>query len=82
MLNPKHGSSSTRQKQYGAALALGLGCDRDTPLTTVETAIAKALNSANLKLEQVVQLASIDKKQDEVALLALADKSPSSIVAI
>lgn len=74
MLHSKHSSSSTHQKQSSAALALGLGCDRDTPLLTVETAIAKALDSANLKLEQVVQLASIDKKQDEVALLALADK--------
>jgi len=55
-------------------IVLGLGCDRDTPLNTVETAIAKALDSANLSLGQVVQLASIDKKQDEVALLALAEK--------
>lgn len=74
MLNPKHDSSSTHQKQHGAALALGLGCDRDTPLLTVETAIAKALASAGLSLEQVEKLASIDKKQDEVALLQLAEK--------
>ncbi|MCK5664930.1 MAG: cobalamin biosynthesis protein [Thiotrichaceae bacterium] len=55
-------------------LVLGLGCDRGTPLSTVETAIAQALASANLSLEQVVLLASIDKKQDEVALLQLAEK--------
>ena len=55
-------------------LALGLGCDRDTPLLTVETAIAKALAAADLSLEQVEKLASIDKKQDEVALLQLAEK--------
>ncbi|GFO71422.1 cobalt-precorrin 5A hydrolase [Bathymodiolus japonicus methanotrophic gill symbiont] len=74
MVNPKHDSSSTRQMQYSTVLALGLGCDRGTSLTTVETAITKALDSANLRLEKVVQLASIDKKQDEVALLDLAKK--------
>ncbi|GAW86148.1 cobalt-precorrin 5A hydrolase [Bathymodiolus platifrons methanotrophic gill symbiont] len=55
-------------------LVLGLGCDRGTPLITVETAITQALASANLSLEQVTLLASIDKKQDEVALLQLAKK--------
>lgn len=55
-------------------LVLGLGCDRGTPLETVETAIAEALASAKLNLEQVVLLASIDKKQDEVALLQIAEK--------
>ena len=55
-------------------LVLGLGCDRGTPLLTVETAIAQALASADLSLEQVVQLASIDKKQDEGALIQLAEK--------
>jgi len=54
-------------------LVLGLGCDRGTPLVTVETAIANALAAADLNLEQVIQLASIDKKQDEVALLQLAE---------
>ncbi|RLA25189.1 MAG: cobalamin biosynthesis protein CbiG [Gammaproteobacteria bacterium] len=55
-------------------LVLGLGCDRDTPLSTVETAITQALASANLHLTQVALLASIDKKQDEVALIQLAEK--------
>lgn len=55
-------------------LVLGLGCDRGTPLITLETAIDKALVSADLCLEQVAHLASIDKKQDEVALLQLAEK--------
>ena len=55
-------------------LALGLGCDRGTPLFTVETAIDQALNSAQLSLKQVEKLASIDKKRDEIALLELAEK--------
>ncbi|WP_428357125.1 cobalamin biosynthesis protein [Methyloprofundus sp.] len=55
-------------------LALGLGCDRGTPLNTIETAISQALDSASLDLGQVVALASIDKKQDEIAFLQLAEK--------
>ena len=55
-------------------LVLGLGCDRGTPLLTVETAIAQALASASLSLEKVVKLASIDKKQDEIALIQIAEK--------
>lgn len=54
-------------------LVLGLGCDRNTPLSTIENAIDKALASAALKRDQIVQLASIDKKQDEVALLQLSE---------
>jgi len=53
-------------------LVLGIGCDRNTPLSTLENAIDKALASADLTRDQITQLASIDKKQDEVALLQLA----------
>jgi cobalt-precorrin 5A hydrolase len=53
-------------------LVLGIGCDRNTPLSTLENAIDKALASAGLTRDQIIQLASIDKKQDEVALLQLA----------
>ena len=55
-------------------LVLGLGCDRDTPLLTVETAIEQALATANLTLAQVIKLASIDKKQDETAFIQFAEK--------
>ena len=55
-------------------LTLGLGCDRGTSLATLETAIDKALQSADLNREVICQFATIDKKNDEVALLALAEK--------
>ncbi len=55
-------------------LTLGLGCDRGTSLETIETAIDKALQSADLNREAICQFATIDKKNDEVALLALAEK--------
>lgn len=53
-------------------VALGLGCDRNTGLATLQTAVNLALQSVNLSLENVCLLASIDKKSDEVAMLELA----------
>jgi len=55
-------------------LTLGLGCDRGTCLATIETAIDQALQSATLNKADIVQFASIDKKNDEVAFLELAKK--------
>ncbi|MDC9729173.1 MAG: cobalamin biosynthesis protein [Methyloprofundus sp.] len=55
-------------------LTLGLGCDRGTPLNTIELVIERALQSANLNKADIYQFATIDKKNDEVALLALAEK--------
>lgn len=51
---------------------IGMGCDRDTPLDTLETALAQALTLAGLTHDSITAFASIDKKADEVALLALA----------
>lgn len=55
-------------------VALGIGCDRDTPLQTLEDVIDLALDSVNLNRQSVQQLATIDKKNDEQALLQLAEK--------
>jgi cobalt-precorrin 5A hydrolase len=51
---------------------VGMGCDRNASLQTLETALSQALELANLEFANVVGLASIDKKNDEVALLDLA----------
>lgn len=51
---------------------LGLGCDRGTAFDTVMTAVTQALAIANLEPEAVEGLATIDKKHDEAAILALA----------
>ncbi len=48
---------------------LGLGCDRDTPAESIETAIAQALESVGLNDQDVIATASIDKKSDEAGLL-------------
>lgn len=55
-------------------LVLGLGCDRGTPLATIEAAIEQALASVNLSIQHVEKLASIDKKSDEPAFIQLAEK--------
>jgi len=53
---------------------LGIGCDRGTPLQTLEDVIDLALSSVNLERQSVQQLATIDKKNDEQAILQLAEK--------
>jgi len=50
---------------------LGLGCDRDTSGKTIETAIMNALASVGLSMNDVVAVASIDKKSDETGLLSV-----------
>lgn len=53
-------------------VAVGLGCDRGTPLATLQLAIDEALALAGASLADVVAAASIDLKADEPGLLALA----------
>lgn len=53
-------------------VAVGLGCDRGTPLATVVQALDAALAQAGLAREQVRVLASIEAKRDEVAFIELA----------
>lgn len=55
-------------------IILGIGCDRNTSLETLETAIDQALQKANLQRDSVQALATIDKKNDEVALLSLSSR--------
>ena len=53
-------------------IVLGVGCDRGTPLETLETAVDQALALAQLGRETVHSVATIDKKNDEACILALA----------
>lgn len=53
-------------------LVVGVGCDRGTSLRTLETAIDQALALVGATRHAITALATIDKKNDEVALLALA----------
>lgn len=51
---------------------LGVGCDRGTPLETLEMAVDQALAMSGLGRETVRGLATIDKKNDEACILDLA----------
>jgi len=53
---------------------LGVGCDRGASRQTLELAIDLALQKANLARDAVHALATIDKKNDEVALLSLSSE--------
>ena len=53
-------------------IALGLGCDRGTPASTIAQAITEALSAANATLADVAAVASIDLKADEVGLAEVA----------
>lgn len=55
-------------------LMLGMGCDRDVSLETLTAAIDQALARIDQTRDAVVGLASIDKKNDERSLLALAEQ--------
>lgn len=52
---------------------VGIGCDRNTSLKTLEEALGLALQQCGLEVSAIAGLASIDKKNDETALLQLAE---------
>lgn len=54
------------------SVAIGLGCDRGTPLATVLYALDAALAQAGLVYAQVRVLATIEAKRDEQAFIELA----------
>ena len=56
------------------SFTVGLGCDRGVALTTVRDAVQTALALAGARPDQVLMAASITIKQDEAALLALAQE--------
>lgn len=60
--------------------ALGLGCDRGTPMETITRAIDEALAQAGGNLADVATVASIDLKADETGLLEVAVRHGWTIV--
>ncbi|MDA8361979.1 MAG: cobalamin biosynthesis protein [Gammaproteobacteria bacterium] len=53
---------------------IGVGCDRGTPLETLEIAVAEALATAGVGHEVIAGLATIDRKCDEPCIRALAER--------
>jgi cobalt-precorrin 5A hydrolase len=56
------------------SLYLGIGCDRNTPAELVERGVVNLLAEQGVCLASVKGLATIDKKQDEPALLELCKR--------
>lgn len=54
------------------SIALGIGCDRGTPVDTLRRVVAEALARVQADGADVSALGSITLKADEPALLALA----------
>ena len=52
-------------------ITLGLGCDRNTPISTLRAAITAALGVSRQRMSDVAGVGSIDLKADEPALLQL-----------
>lgn len=55
-------------------LWVGIGCERDTSFTLIESALEEVLNKYNLASESIASLVTIDIKRDEVGILQLAEK--------
>jgi cobalt-precorrin 5A hydrolase len=70
--HPRHWAKSVIYRPK--SLILGLGCDRDTPLSVVENGLQKFFAEFQLSPRCVKAVASIDKKSDEPALLELCRK--------
>ncbi len=52
------------------SLVLGIGCDRNTPLSTIQAGVETFLTEHNLSSDSVTAIASIALKADEEGLLA------------
>lgn len=53
-------------------IVVGIGCDRGTPLVTLETALDQALEQVKCTQESITCFATIDKKSDEESINLLA----------
>ena len=71
VIGPRGGAGC---RWHPPSLWLGIGCERDTSLAVLERLVAEGLEQQGLAREAVAGLASIDRKGDEPALLALAEQ--------
>lgn len=55
-------------------ITLGIGCKKGTSMVAIETFILHTLKEANICIEAVGSMATIDLKKDEEGLLAVAQK--------
>ncbi|MDF2613091.1 MAG: cobalamin biosynthesis protein CbiG [Clostridia bacterium] len=55
-------------------LVIGIGCRKDTPKELLEESLNELLETYNIDSKAIKCVASVDVKEDETAIIALADK--------
>ena len=60
-------------------IVVGIGCDRGTPLITLETVLDQALERVKCTHENIICFATIDKKSDEDGINGLVKKLGKTI---
>lgn len=55
-------------------LWVGIGCERNTSASLIESAVTNVLNQYNLAQKAIASLGTIDLKNDEIGIVALAEK--------
>jgi len=73
----KKGGDGSKSSQR---IVIGIGCDRGTPLETLETVLDQALAQVNCTIENVDCFSTIDKKADEVAINTLVKQLGKKII--
>ena len=62
------------------SIVVGIGCDRGTSLSTLETVLQQALQSINSNHNDIFCFATIDKKSDEVGINTLVNNLGKTII--
>ncbi|MCG7586511.1 cobalamin biosynthesis protein [Photobacterium sp. OFAV2-7] len=57
------------------SIVLGIGCDRNTPVSVLKAGLAAFSDEFNISLASVYGLASIDLKADETGIIELAEEN-------
>lgn len=65
---------TTAKSYLNPLYAVGMGCERNCPIEYLEGLFDECLAMANITIDQVASINSIDIKDDEVGLIALAKK--------
>jgi cobalt-precorrin 5A hydrolase len=73
IVSNKKYSFSQAVQFYPQNLVVGIGCNRGTPKHEFEEALAELFSDLQLSSKSIKNLASIDKKNDEVGLLQFAE---------
>jgi len=64
--------STTAQPYLKPVYTIGMGCERGCPMSELQSLLIDCLQRANLKLDQIQSINSIDIKADETGLIELS----------